>query len=186
MQQCRIQAIEARSPPILFVRDRQGLTCTAVACRPPARHAVAARLLSRFGRPRSAAAGSEAIQSSNRTARGLPSSQPLCRTQVGTMSSKVRRTATHLGKRGGIGRELGGVGHANFALPSGPDVANVTTADPGVQVENVSARGRRTRYQRVPGSPEVGARWQKAPSYRAPTSGLSPGGTTPRTPRCPR
>ena len=41
---------------------------------------------------------------------------------------------------------------ANCLLPSGRQVANVCTADPGVQVENVSARGRRTRYQRVPGS----------------------------------
>src|SRR5436305_4420787 len=41
---------------------------------------------------------------------------------------------------------------ANCLLPSGPRVANVCTADPGVQVENVSARGRRARYQRVPGS----------------------------------
>jgi alpha-D-ribose 1-methylphosphonate 5-triphosphate synthase subunit PhnI len=30
---------------------------------------------------------------------------------------------------------------------------------------------------------EPGARWQKAPSYRAPDSAMSPGGTTPRTPR---
>ena len=31
-------------------------------------------------------------------------------------------------------------------------VANVWTADPGTQVENVPARGRRARYQRVLGS----------------------------------
>ena len=30
----------------------------------------------------------------------------------------------------------------------------------------------------------LSARWQKAPSYRAPGKRLSPGGTTPRTPRC--
>src|ERR1700733_4983285 len=57
-----------------------------------------------------------------------------------------------LGERTGIGREPAANDPPNFALPLGLDVANVTTADPGVQVENVSARGRRTRYQRVPGS----------------------------------
>src|SRR5580658_10636312 len=60
---------------------------------------------------------------------------------------------TYLGERTGIGREPQAVHHSNSALPLRLDVANVTTADPGVQVENVSARGRRTRYQRVPGSP---------------------------------
>src|SRR3984957_9740610 len=60
---------------------------------------------------------------------------------------------TFLGERTGIGGEPEAVQHLNLALPSRLDVANVTTADPGVQVENVSARGRRTRYQRVPGSP---------------------------------
>src|ERR1700730_19183496 len=57
-----------------------------------------------------------------------------------------------LGERTGISRELTADDRPNSALPLGLDVANVTTADPGVQVENVSARGRRTRYQRVPGS----------------------------------
>jgi len=49
-------------------------------------------------------------------------------------------------------RSTAGHGPANRLLPSGLRVANVWTAGPGVQVENVSARGRRTRYQRVPGS----------------------------------
>src|SRR5690348_7823532 len=60
---------------------------------------------------------------------------------------------TYSGERPGIGGEPEAVHHPNSTLPSTLDVANVTTADPGVQVENVSARGRRTRYQRVPGSP---------------------------------
>src|ERR1700744_2857469 len=62
---------------------------------------------------------------------------------------------TFLGERTGIGREPRVVRRPNSALPLRLDVANVTTADPGVQVENVSARGRRTRYQRVPGSPSA-------------------------------
>src|ERR1700722_20262514 len=74
---------------------------------------------------------------------------------------------TFLGERTGIAREPQAVQRPNSTLPLGLDVANVTTADPGVQVENVSARGRRTRYQRVPGSPL----W-------------SPGGRPPY-PRCP-
>jgi hypothetical protein len=49
-------------------------------------------------------------------------------------------------------RSMAGHMPANCLLPSGRQVANVWTADPGVQVENVSARGRRARYQRVPGS----------------------------------
>jgi hypothetical protein len=63
-----------------------------------------------------------------------------------------RRTVMFLDEQPGIKREPAGVALPNSALPLGLDVANVTTADPGVQVENVSARGRRTRYQRVPGS----------------------------------
>src|SRR3984885_2181537 len=59
---------------------------------------------------------------------------------------------TYAGEQTGIGRERQAVHPPNSALPWRLDVANVTTADPGVQVENVSARGRRTRYQRVPGS----------------------------------
>jgi hypothetical protein len=63
------------------------------------------------------------------------------------------QTGIDLGKHTGIGGEPSAVLPPNSALPLGPGIANVTTADPGAQVENVSARGRRTRYQRVPGSP---------------------------------
>src|SRR3984885_9354004 len=63
------------------------------------------------------------------------------------------QTGIDLGKHTGITGEPSAVLPSNSALPLGPGIANVTTADPGAQVENVSARGRRTRYQRVPGSP---------------------------------
>src|SRR5580704_3413719 len=84
-----------------------------------------------------------------------------------------------LGERTGISRELTADDRPNSTLPLGLDVANVTTADPGVQVENVSARGRRTRYQRVPGSVCWGS---DGPNRRTPNTQISPGGTSPPYP----
>jgi hypothetical protein len=71
----------------------------------------------------------------------------------GHRPGEARQTRTDLGKRTGIAGEPPLVLPTNSALPLALGIANVTTADPGAQVENVSARGRRTRYQRVPGSP---------------------------------
>src|SRR5580692_7901421 len=70
----------------------------------------------------------------------------------GHIPGERRQTGIDLGKHTGIGGEPSAVLPPNSALPLGLGIANVTTADPGAQVENVSARGRRTRYQRVPGS----------------------------------
>jgi hypothetical protein len=70
----------------------------------------------------------------------------------GHIPGEQRQTRTDLGKHTGITGEPPAVSGPNSALPLGLGIANVTTADPGAQVENVSARGRRTRYQRVPGS----------------------------------
>src|ERR1700730_15745135 len=87
-----------------------------------------------------------------------------------------------LGERTGISRELTADDRPNSALPLGLDVANVTTADPGVQVENVSARGRRTRYQRVPGSVCWGSDGKNRHHVGPPTHRFLPGGRPPLPP----
>src|SRR5580700_11587296 len=87
-----------------------------------------------------------------------------------------------LGERTGISRELTANDRPNSTLPLGLDVANVTTADPGVQVENVSARGRRTRYQRVPGSVCWGSAGQNRHHAGPPTHRFLPGSPYPRCP----
>ena len=87
----------------------------------------------------------------------------------GHIPGERRQTGTDLGKHTGITGEPSAVLPPNSALPLGLGIANVTTADPGAQVENVSARGRRTRYQRVPGSPTASVgqlRWGRVGCVR--------------------
>jgi len=120
------------------------------------RHADAMRLLSIAGPSRCAAGRPARVPATAAAAvAGCPGIAQFA-AAAGRGSWRIgfecRRKVTYQGERTGIARRPLPVRRANFTLPLGHDVANVTTAGPGVQVENVSARGRRTRYQRVPGS----------------------------------
>jgi hypothetical protein len=126
------------------------LPAGAAAAR--ARHAEATRLLSMSGRSPSAAERRFPAAGAVRGASRIALFAAAMTRHTWHTDTDRRQKVTYLGEQIGIGREPRLVRPGNSALPLGLDVANVTTADPGVLVENVSARGRRTRCQRVPGS----------------------------------
>jgi hypothetical protein len=74
---------------------------------------------------------------------------------------------------------------AHFKTPRGVTfVAELPKTATG-KIQKFVLRGGAANLSRQLSAAVIGARWQKPPSYRAPKTALSPGGTTPRTPRCP-